>query len=244
VEPALLVKRRQGCRERASIERAEGRMPEASVRATRHGLAPSLGGGDRGLGLVGGERLAGFRGPGWPNGPPSRRLAPGGFYALTRAEYGCVRGEPGGGPGWGGGVGTEARGRSGSGILPVAPGGEVAGQPGAVGRMGLDPCRARRRGSSRGSRLCGPSPRGPAPCGRPRPSCPACRSGWPPARGRRQTGWPPSWSATHGGRSGPGCCSGSGAGRSCGDPRRTSRESGSRTGRRRVPGAACRSRGR
>ena len=29
--------------------------------------------GDRGLGLVGGERLAGFRGPGWPNGPPSRR---------------------------------------------------------------------------------------------------------------------------------------------------------------------------
>jgi len=47
-------------------------------------------GGDRGLGgLVGGDRglgglvvdgCAGFRGPGWPNGPPSRRLAPGGFY--------------------------------------------------------------------------------------------------------------------------------------------------------------------
>ena len=42
VEPALLAKRRQGGRERASIERAEGRMPEASVRATRHGLNPSL----------------------------------------------------------------------------------------------------------------------------------------------------------------------------------------------------------
>jgi len=30
-----------GCRERASIERTEGRMPAVSVRATRHGLTPS-----------------------------------------------------------------------------------------------------------------------------------------------------------------------------------------------------------
>jgi hypothetical protein len=29
-------------------------------------------------------------GPGWPNGPPSRRLAPGGFYASTRTEYGLA----------------------------------------------------------------------------------------------------------------------------------------------------------
>jgi hypothetical protein len=164
VEPALLAKRRQGCRERASIERAEGRMPPASVRATRHGLTPScddggrglgglvvggwrksgagwpngrrpaggrgrfpgLVGGGRGLGRVGGGRVAeigsgmaqrpavppavgaGSRGwsvvdadwaglvvvawrksgAGWPNGPPSRRLAPGGFYGRARDDGG------------------------------------------------------------------------------------------------------------------------------------------------------------
>ena len=41
---------------------------------------PWAAGGGRGLGelVVGG--CLGFRGPGWPNGPPSPRLAPGGFY--------------------------------------------------------------------------------------------------------------------------------------------------------------------
>jgi len=33
-------------------------------------------------------------GAGWPNGPPSPRLAPGGFYASPRAEYGFARGGP------------------------------------------------------------------------------------------------------------------------------------------------------
>jgi hypothetical protein len=36
----------------------------------------------------------GFRGRLSPNGPPSPRLAPGGFYARTRAECGFARGEP------------------------------------------------------------------------------------------------------------------------------------------------------
>jgi len=34
----------------------------------------------RGLGGLMVSGFAGFRGPGWPNGPPSPRLAPGGFY--------------------------------------------------------------------------------------------------------------------------------------------------------------------
>jgi hypothetical protein len=32
------------------------------------------------LGVVAVSGSADFRGPGWPNGPPSPRLAPGGFY--------------------------------------------------------------------------------------------------------------------------------------------------------------------
>ena len=46
------------------------------------------------LGVVVVNDCSGCRGPGWPNGPPSPRLAPGGFYARTRAEYGFARGEP------------------------------------------------------------------------------------------------------------------------------------------------------
>ena len=36
--------------------------------------------GERGLGGLVVGSWVGFRGPGWPNGPPSPRLAPGGFY--------------------------------------------------------------------------------------------------------------------------------------------------------------------
>ena len=69
---------------RASQHRASGGQagtdpPEADWSrnerpATRHGLAPSFGGGDRGLGglVVGG--FSGFRGRLSPNGPPSRRV--------------------------------------------------------------------------------------------------------------------------------------------------------------------------
>jgi len=63
-------------------------MPAASVRATRHGPAPSLGGGERGLGGLVVNGLAGFRGPGRPNDPPSRRLAPGGFYCVSARNPG------------------------------------------------------------------------------------------------------------------------------------------------------------
>jgi len=45
-------------------------------------------GGDRGRGGLAVSGRAGFRGPGRLNGPPSRRLAPGGFYASTRTEDG------------------------------------------------------------------------------------------------------------------------------------------------------------
>ena len=74
IEPALLAKRRQD---------AESERP-----ARWHGLAlslrevPKLVGGDRGLGgLV--VRAWRESGVGWPNGPLSPRLAPGGFYGLT-----------------------------------------------------------------------------------------------------------------------------------------------------------------
>ena len=63
-------------------------MAAASVRATRHGLSPSLVGGDRGLGVLVVNGSPGFRGAGLPNVPPSRRLAPGGFY------WGVGRGNP------------------------------------------------------------------------------------------------------------------------------------------------------
>jgi len=38
---------------------------------------------DHGLGGLVVTVGLGFRGPGWPNGPPSPRLAPGGFYCVT-----------------------------------------------------------------------------------------------------------------------------------------------------------------
>ena len=38
--------------------------------------------------------FAGFRKLGSPNGPPSPRLAPGGFYASAQTEYGFARGGP------------------------------------------------------------------------------------------------------------------------------------------------------
>ena len=68
--------------------RASGGQDAQSERPARwHGFAPSMVGGDRGLGgLV--VRAWWVSGAGWPNGPPSPRLAPGGFYALARAEYG------------------------------------------------------------------------------------------------------------------------------------------------------------
>ena len=44
--------------------------------------------GDAGLRVVNGS--AGFQGPGWPNGPPSPRLAPGGFYVSPRTEDGLI----------------------------------------------------------------------------------------------------------------------------------------------------------
>jgi len=55
--------------------------------------SPRVFGGEGVLGAVVVRRSAGFRGRLSPNGPPSRRLAPGGFYSV-RAEYGFVRGEP------------------------------------------------------------------------------------------------------------------------------------------------------
>ena len=115
VEPALLAKRSQGWRERGQ-HRASGGQDARSERPARwHGLAPSLGGCDRGLGglVVNVQWSSGDReGPtarlrswgsqgsfggdggsgglavnawlsseaGSPNGPPSPRLAPGGFY--------------------------------------------------------------------------------------------------------------------------------------------------------------------
>jgi hypothetical protein len=123
IEPALLAKRRHGCRERASIERAEGRMPAVSVR--RDGTGPprslhettpaqrpavqgfkyrELVGGERGLGelVVSGLRESG---PGSPNGPPSHRLAPGGFYAFLARNAGLR----GAGPCQSSGVAGEAK---------------------------------------------------------------------------------------------------------------------------------------
>jgi len=126
----LLAKRRQGCRERASIERAEGMDARSERPARWHGLTRSLQDGDRGLGrlvvrawrgagsgeaqrpvvrryksrvvfgsagglgVLVGDGCVGFRGRLLPNGPPSRRLAPGGFYASTRAVYAFARGGP------------------------------------------------------------------------------------------------------------------------------------------------------
>jgi len=56
IEPALLAKRRHGCRERASIERAKGMDARSERPARWHGPTPSFGGGDRRLGgLVGNE---------------------------------------------------------------------------------------------------------------------------------------------------------------------------------------------
>ena len=72
-------------------------MPAVSVRATWHGLAPSFGGGGCGLGGMVVDGLAGFRGPGWPNGPPSPRLAPGGFYSHPAQDTGST--QAGAGPG-------------------------------------------------------------------------------------------------------------------------------------------------
>ena len=65
---------------------------------------PAPGGVDSHLGSLGRDGVwgglgvsgsSGFRGPGWPNGPPSPRLAPGGFYCVnTHMEYGFARGGP------------------------------------------------------------------------------------------------------------------------------------------------------
>jgi len=79
VEPALLAERSQGWRERGQ-HRASGGQDARSERPARwHGLAPSLGGWDHRLGglLVNARRSSEA---GSPNGPPSPRLAPGGFY--------------------------------------------------------------------------------------------------------------------------------------------------------------------
>ena len=97
IEPALGNRAQPGRRSEVSRERAEGMAgtdpPEADwshseCPARWHGPAPSLGEGCSASvgwlgtrpGRVGGERLTGFRGHLSPNGPPSPRLAPGGFY--------------------------------------------------------------------------------------------------------------------------------------------------------------------
>jgi hypothetical protein len=48
---------------------------------------------ERGLGGLVVDAGVGFRGPGLPNGPPSPRLAPGGFYGLDTGGLAAAAGE-------------------------------------------------------------------------------------------------------------------------------------------------------
>ena len=61
-------------------------MPEASVRRDGVGLPRAGVVVITNLGGLVVDGRSGFRGPRWPNGPPSPRLAPGGFYAVPRVE--------------------------------------------------------------------------------------------------------------------------------------------------------------
>jgi len=71
---------------RAHPEPARGK-PHPSARRPAVQV-PGLVGGDRGLGGLVVDGCAGFRKLGCPNGPPSPRLAPGGFYGVTRVRDG------------------------------------------------------------------------------------------------------------------------------------------------------------
>jgi len=84
-----------GWRSSVSHERAKGMDARSERPARWHGFAPSLRGCGSGLGVVVVSGRFDFQGPGSPNGPPSRRLAPGGFYgegAAWRVFQRCTSG--------------------------------------------------------------------------------------------------------------------------------------------------------
>ena len=75
-------------------------MPRVSVRATRHGLAPSLGEVPevdwcwKWIGLGGGERSVGLAEAGIAQRPAVPPARAGGLLCVSRAESGFARGEP------------------------------------------------------------------------------------------------------------------------------------------------------
>jgi hypothetical protein len=111
------------------FQRASGGQDARSERPARwHGLTPSFKGCDRGIGGLVANGGSGVRGPGWPNGPPSR---PGGISShqgsLGRASVwgGLVANGGSGvrGPGWPNGP-------------PSRPGG-ISSHQGSLGRASV-----------------------------------------------------------------------------------------------------------